>query len=303
MKAQYDVAVRRLLKQFRVATEFELYSGWAMSKPAVGSDYKRQEDLGQQFDTLKQRFREMCIETAGEAAGGRLEELVAAIYKVTEDEVKGFLAEAEAEGETLEFTPRAMPLISFPWIFHWILVKIAKGDQYRPLETSLAPATRIAPLVTPVTPCEADVGVSKEADGQKTPQSKNPGEKTREAAHVDGEIDLIDFDADVVESKPETSGDAQKGIDAPDEAAKTDRDPPEETAEAIESLQSTTNSEMTPSKSGSEPHSTNPEASDNETPLDSVNAPVSAVPITRHLEYRESSMDQLLRLYEDSDED
>lgn len=293
MKAQYDVAVRRLLKQFRVATEFELYSGWAMSKPAVGSDYKRQEDLGQQFDTLKQRFREMCVETAGEAAGGKLEELVAAIYKVTEDEVKSFLAEAEAERETLEFSSRAMPLISFPWIFHWILVKIAKGDQYMPLETSLAPATRIAPLMTPAPRCEVEDKVLKEVNGRKISQF----------ARADGEVDLIDFDGDVVESKPETSGDAQKGSDAPDEAAETGCDTLEETAEDIESLQSTRNFEVTPSKSGSEPHSALLDASGNETPLDVVNASVSAAPITRHLEYRESRMDQLLRLYEDEDED
>lgn len=145
LKAQYDISVRRLLKQFRIATEFELYSGWAMSKPAVGSDYKRQEDLGQQFDTVKQRFRDMCIEAAGVAGGDKLDLVVAAIYKVTEDEVKSFLAEAEGAADVLEFSPKNMPLISFPWIFHWILVKIAMGSSYKPLETSLAGATRLAP--------------------------------------------------------------------------------------------------------------------------------------------------------------
>lgn len=142
LKAQYDVAVRRLLKQHRIATEFELYSGWAMSKPAVGSDYKRQEDLGQQFDTLKQRFRELCVEAAGSSlagggGGGGLERLVAAMYVVTRDEVQAILA--EHEGEDLQYSFKDMPLISFPWIFHWVLVKMAMGTGYKVEESVLAP--------------------------------------------------------------------------------------------------------------------------------------------------------------------
>ncbi|OAA43395.1 RNA-directed RNA polymerase (Sad-1) [Beauveria brongniartii RCEF 3172] len=194
LKQQYDVVVRRLLKQFRVATEFELYSGWAMSKPAVGSDYKRQEDLRQQFDTLKQRFREMCLQEAGIAGGSKLEELVAAIYKVTEDEAKDFLAEAEAKGEDLEFSPKAMPLISFPWIFHWVLIKIAMGHSYQPSKTSLAAATRPTPMAAAAPPQQEDYA-SQVIDAPNIREPRRSIEVPKEAVKVDGEADLMDFDA------------------------------------------------------------------------------------------------------------
>lgn len=148
IKVQYDMAVRRLLKQYCVETEFELYSGWAMTKPSIGSDYKRQEDLGQQFDALKQRFRETCIAAAGEVGSNGLNRMAAAMYKVTEDDVKSFLAKAEAEGENLEYSARDMPLISFPWLFHWILVMIAMGTGH---QTTLAPAAApFTPMGDPV---------------------------------------------------------------------------------------------------------------------------------------------------------
>ncbi|KAM3458247.1 hypothetical protein NHJ6243_007469 [Beauveria neobassiana] len=244
LKQQYDVAVRRLLKQFRVATEFELYSGWAMSKPAVGSDYKRQEDLGQQFDTVKQRFREMCIQEAGIVGGSKLEELVAAIYKVTEDEAKDFLAEAEAEGEALEYSPKAMPLISFPWIFHWVLVKIAIGHSYQPSKTRLAAATRPTPMATAAPP-QQEYHASQVIDAPKMEEPRRSIEVPKEAVKVDGEADLIDFDA--VRTEPAT----------------TRCNTPEESTE------------YTPSRSA----------------------------VSSRMEGMESKVNQLLRLYENSDED
>ncbi len=285
MKAQYDMAVRRLLKQFRVATEFELYSGWAMSKPAVGSDYKRQEDLGQQFDTLKHRFREMCIEAAGEAAGRDLDELVAAIYKVTKEEVQSFLAEAEADGENLEFSPRAMPLIGFPWIFHWILVKIAMADQFKPHKTFLAPAIRFAPMSAAAPPREASGEVSQNAAAPKMGEQRKSIETPREAPKVNGEVDLIDFEADAVETGPEMSCDT-----------------PDETTENNQSLQSAKSFETTPSKPGTGAHSPRSTEPKEEFPA-AANVAGSAEPILQRLEYRESAMDKLLRLCDDSDEE
>ncbi|XWX02078.1 hypothetical protein V2A60_010110 [Cordyceps javanica] len=246
MKEQYDVAVRRLLKQFRVATEFELYSGWAMSKPAVGSDYKRQEDLGQQFDTLKQRFREMCIQVAGAAGGGKLEWLVAALYKVTEDEVKTFLAEMEAEAaaEYFIYSSRTMPLISFPWIFHWVLVKIARGHSYKPLETSLAPAIRLAPLVVATPPREVDEDATHHVYAPEVEEPRESHDAPKEDGVIHEEVGLIDLYAEADETKPETT-----------------------------------------------------------TGCNSPSTVLCTAPISRHLEYRESKVAQLLRLYEDSDED
>lgn len=145
IKAQYDFAVRRLLKHHRVATEFELYSGWAMSRPAVGSDYKRQEDLGQEFDALKERFRDVCYEAAGGLTSEVLDPFVAAMYKVTEDEVRDALQGEGGDDADEDMELKSCwrnPLISFPWIFHWILIRIAVGNDYKPAQSVLAAARR-----------------------------------------------------------------------------------------------------------------------------------------------------------------
>ncbi len=171
IKAQYDFAVRRLLKQHRVGTEFELYSGWAMSRPAVGSDYKRQEVLGHEFDAMKDRFRDVCYEAAGGLTPELLDPFVAAMYKVTEDEVTAALRgdgddDVDVDAEPASY--RRNPLISFPWIFHWILIRIAVGNDYKPSECALAAARRKIPLklsqaVPAPTTQEAKVGQEKPA--------------------------------------------------------------------------------------------------------------------------------------------
>lgn len=87
IKAQYDSAIRRLMVQYHVETEYELYTGWVMSNTSISSNYKRQEDLGLEFDVVKQRFREQCCNVAGGSEAPQLDKFVAAMYKVTEEQV------------------------------------------------------------------------------------------------------------------------------------------------------------------------------------------------------------------------
>ncbi|OAA72223.1 RNA-directed RNA polymerase (Sad-1) [Cordyceps fumosorosea ARSEF 2679] len=284
MKAEYDMTIRRLLKQSRIATEFELYSGWAMSKGPAGTHYKRQEDLGQQFDTVKQRFREMCIQAAGDA-GGKLEWLVAAIYKVTQDEVKSFLSETEAED--LNFSPRTMPLISFPWIFHWVLVKIASGHGYKPLETNLVPVVRFAPTAVPAPAREADGDVPQNMDATRGGGSPKPTPEAKDVVRLDEQIELlIDFDA-VEESKSEKTRDGT----------------PEEEADSPEPSQSARSFETLPCEYDSSAQSRPPSERCKEKAIGATEAMQSAALVSRHMDYRESKVDQLLRMCEDSDED
>ncbi|KAK1842468.1 suppressor of ascus dominance [Colletotrichum chrysophilum] len=125
VKVQYDMAMRRLMGQRDIDTEFEIWTGFALSKPRVGSDYKQQEEIGRESSLLKHRFREICYQEAG---GSRVFDnigpFVAAMYKVTQDEVNAALA---GEYEDEEHKRQSMPLISFPWIFHWIMGRIATG--------------------------------------------------------------------------------------------------------------------------------------------------------------------------------
>ncbi|KAH7176576.1 RNA dependent RNA polymerase-domain-containing protein [Dactylonectria macrodidyma] len=135
IKSQYDICVRRILSQHGLDTEFELYTGFAMSKAGIGSDYKRQEELGREYDMLKHKFRDMCYEAAGGKHTGLIDRFVVAMYTVTEEETKTALSErhqgsangTRGEGQS-ELESKAMPLISFPWIFHWVLIRLAGRD-------------------------------------------------------------------------------------------------------------------------------------------------------------------------------
>ncbi|RDA91943.1 hypothetical protein CP533_1312 [Ophiocordyceps camponoti-saundersi (nom. inval.)] len=155
LKAEYDISVRRVLTQHGVATEFELYTSWAMSAPAVGTDYKRQEQLSCEFDTLRTRFREQCYEAAGGSDAKRLDRFVAAMYCVTEQETKAALAEHH-EGEGSEqgrkeskaaeqAESKSMPLISFPWIFYRVMIRIATGREPRARKAQLGISSRWMP--------------------------------------------------------------------------------------------------------------------------------------------------------------
>ncbi|KAF9772001.1 hypothetical protein IL306_010317 [Fusarium sp. DS 682] len=133
IKTEYDISVRRLLSQHALKTEFELWTGFAMSKPAVGSDYKVQEELRREYNNLKARFRQLCIDAAGSKKAEKLEPFVAAMYKITDEEMKIALHEHHRgvinDGGTLlqprKLEPKSMPLISFPWIFHKEMCRIA----------------------------------------------------------------------------------------------------------------------------------------------------------------------------------
>lgn len=150
IKMQYDMCVRRILAQHALGTEFELWTGFAMSKPATGTDYKRQEQLGREYDAIKQRFRELCYEAAGGHVPERIEPFVAAIYRVTEEDMKAgskydpevLEGEDEQAADARKQKAIATPLISFPWIFHWVLIRIALGDKYKPSKNVMGQPSR-----------------------------------------------------------------------------------------------------------------------------------------------------------------
>lgn len=143
IKAEYDRSVRRILAQLNLGTEFELWTGFAMSKPTVGSDYKRQEVLGQELETLKLRFRGLCEEAHGGNSPEGIDPFVAAMYKVTEEETTRALQNEDDSGDedhdediddSFDTTRRIVgpkaPLITFPWLFPEVMVRIARGEQW-----------------------------------------------------------------------------------------------------------------------------------------------------------------------------
>lgn len=138
LKSKYDTAMRRVMAQHDIKTEFEVWSTFVLSKPRVGSDYKMQEEMAIVSDALKDRFRKVCIEAAGGKDSEQLRPFVAAMYRVTREEMRIALHECREmkikggkEEPKRKMEPKFMPLMSFPWLFHDILGRIATGIEQR----------------------------------------------------------------------------------------------------------------------------------------------------------------------------
>lgn len=150
VKAKYDVAMRRLMGQHeRLISEFEIWSTFILSKPRVGNDYKLAETVGREVSSLKNRFRAACSEAVTGVAHKsdvfsyssidleKLDRFVAAMYTVTHDEVQKALREQSLPVIDEEGNKTAdnqgpgfpMPLISFPWLFHKELARVASGGK------------------------------------------------------------------------------------------------------------------------------------------------------------------------------
>jgi hypothetical protein len=138
LKSKYDTAMRRVMAQHDIKTEFEVWSTFVLSKPRVGSDYKMQEEMAIVSDALKDRFRKVCIEAAGGEDSEHLRPFVAAMYRVTREEMRIALHECREmkikggkEEPKRKMEPKYMPLISFPWLFHDVLGRVATGIEQR----------------------------------------------------------------------------------------------------------------------------------------------------------------------------
>ncbi|OBT57998.1 hypothetical protein VE04_02007 [Pseudogymnoascus sp. 24MN13] len=141
IKSQYDTAMRRIMAQHDIETEFEVWTSFVLSKPRVGSDYKVQEEMGIISSTLKARFKEICVEAAGGNDFKALGPFAAAMYQVTCEELAIALHECRTmktiggrDVPKRKMEPKSMPLMSFPWIFQSVLGRIATGSEPTTLE-------------------------------------------------------------------------------------------------------------------------------------------------------------------------
>ncbi|KAJ9155653.1 RNA-dependent RNA polymerase [Pleurostoma richardsiae] len=137
LKTKYDTAMRRVMAQTEVTTEFEIYTTFVLSNPRLGTSYKLQETIGREASALKQRFVAEAIKEVDAKHRGDREKLwpfIAAMYQVTNEEIRIALHEARSEQISSDgrhwirrVSPAAMPLLSFPWIFHSELGQMASG--------------------------------------------------------------------------------------------------------------------------------------------------------------------------------
>lgn len=148
LKKEYDDAIRRVMAQYEIGTEFEVLSSFVLSHNYLSRDYKLHEDLGSVASNLRNGFREQCFDWAGGRTIEYVAPLVIAMYRVTQREMSDALKErdeqtqhgdqenADDRGEGCESSSddhaqKDLPLISFPWIFHDFLGKIAIGQYER----------------------------------------------------------------------------------------------------------------------------------------------------------------------------
>ena len=137
LKQEYDAAMRRIMAQHDIKTEFEVWSTFVIHHSNQSKDYKFHEEIGQLSSALKDQYRIECYRKAGNKDFGSMGPFVAAMYKVTEEEMNAALEDCHQvkivsghEEPVRKMVPESMPLISFPWLFHEILGKIANGKGF-----------------------------------------------------------------------------------------------------------------------------------------------------------------------------
>lgn len=136
LKTQYDSAVLRIMAQYGIEAEFEIWTSFLMGKPTGFNEYQGERQIAQISDALKDKFRTACIEAAGGSDFKNLGPFVAAMYKVTSEEMEFALKECKMfktvggiQVSKREMVPKSMPLISFPWLFPDKLGRIATNSE------------------------------------------------------------------------------------------------------------------------------------------------------------------------------
>ena len=155
LKQDYDAHIKRIMAQHAIKNEFEVWSTFVIEHNN-SNDFKFHEEIGRISTALKDQFRSLCWKKAGGKQYEQIGPFVAAMYKVTAEE----MAMANKECREMHMVngrkqPRRqaqidqMPLMSFPWLFQDILGKIAKLNALGPGqadETNLIEIPSAAPL-------------------------------------------------------------------------------------------------------------------------------------------------------------
>ncbi|KAL6713533.1 hypothetical protein ACLMJK_008998 [Lecanora helva] len=138
IKKDYDAHMRRIMAQHEIKTEFEVWSTFVLEHSKTSNDYKFHEQIGQISAALKDQFRGLCYEQAGGKTFEHTGPFVAAMYKVTADEMSQAVQEC-SQTESLDgqqrplrkMTAAEMPLMSFPWLFQNVLGKLANSSEQK----------------------------------------------------------------------------------------------------------------------------------------------------------------------------
>lgn len=141
LKKEYDSAMRRIMAQYEIKTEFEVWSTLVLSHTSACGDYKFHEDIGAMTSSLQDKFRDHCYTKVGGRYFEHVAPVVVAMYRVTHQEMESALKKhpkenlmADIYAHKLTSNLDDLPFISFPWIFPDILGQIAMGYYELPIE-------------------------------------------------------------------------------------------------------------------------------------------------------------------------
>lgn len=128
-KQEYDIAIRRIMAQHDIQTEFEVWSTFVIAHANMSKDYKFHEDIGMLSSSLREGFKKLCYAKVGGRDYDRVAPLALAMYRVTHEEMTAALEKYRREypSTIASSTPKLdqLPFISFPWLFPHVLGRIA----------------------------------------------------------------------------------------------------------------------------------------------------------------------------------
>ena len=134
IKETYDEAIRRIMAQHEIKTEFEVFSTFCLDHSKASKDFKFHEELGMLSRTLQETTMETIIAELGAGDHESLAPFAVAAYHLVANELAR--AKAAADEKEEEYSPDNMPLISFPWVMHETLCKLVREASPDPASLS-----------------------------------------------------------------------------------------------------------------------------------------------------------------------
>jgi hypothetical protein len=135
MKKEYDSFIRRIMLQYGISTEYEVWSTFVMYHPRTsGNSYNFHEIIGDRRNALVDQFRLKVENHVGSKHPDILGPFVLAMYATTMEEVtiaiqEGGLKDVNEDfGQEIKNRPvQTMPFMSFPWLFAEVLGQNARA--------------------------------------------------------------------------------------------------------------------------------------------------------------------------------
>ena len=132
LKGAYDESMRQIMAQHQIKTEFEVWTTFVLNHSKKSNDFKFHEEIGRLSAALKEQYFDEIADLMHGRDLAHLAPFAVAAYQITQMEVDIALKHdaqksEDEEGQEVQEENAEMPFISFPWVLHETLIKIAAG--------------------------------------------------------------------------------------------------------------------------------------------------------------------------------